>query len=70
MKSCEPVTLDVTGYRSLYCHLTALTLHATECISHKLILACTTNKLPGRIVSVPLLMSCVCVPHVVVFLLH
>lgn len=56
MKSCEAVTLDVTGYRSLNCYLTALTLHATGYISHKLILACTTNKLLGHIVYVLLLM--------------
>lgn len=55
MKSCVAVTLDVTGYRSLNCYLTALTHHATGYISYKLIPVCTTNNLLGHIVYVVLL---------------
>lgn len=55
MKSCVAVTLDVTGYRSLNCYLTALTHHATGYISYKLIPVCTTNYLLGHIVYVVLL---------------
>lgn len=56
MKSCEAVTLDVRGYRSLNCYHTALTPLATGYIPPKLILACTRNNPPGPNVYVLLLM--------------
>lgn len=60
MKSCEAVTLDVRGYRSLNCYHTALTPLATGYIPPKQILAGIRNKLQGH-------MFCYCLSYTRVF---